>query len=64
MASNLSKRLDKLERLLKEKNKTNLSPIYCSDSHQPEGVDSSRLVVIKRNYVEPAQREKEEGQEL
>lgn len=57
MAQNLTKRLDRIERLIKEKLSTHEGPVYCLEGQEPEGVEPSGLIYIVRRYVEPKQRE-------
>lgn len=54
MASNLAKRLDRLERLAGDLLNQNQGPVYCREGNEPEGIDPERLVIIKRQYVAPA----------
>ena len=51
MASNISKRLDKLERLANELLTQHEGPVYVRDRDKSEGVEESRLVVVRRDYV-------------
>ena len=61
MASNLTKRLDRLERLLRERTAASTAPLYLRDGDPvPEGVDPERVVWIKRTFVDPPERAEEE----
>ena len=61
MASNLTKRLDRLERLLRERTAASTAPLYLRDGDPvPEGVDPERVVWIKRTFVEPPARVEDE----
>lgn len=51
MSSNLSKRLDKLERLANELLAQQEGPVYVRDTDKTEGMEESRLVVVRREYV-------------
>jgi hypothetical protein len=57
MASNLTKRLDRLERLIRERTVASTHPLYVRDI--PEGVDPSRVVLVVRAYVDPPERGEE-----
>jgi hypothetical protein len=57
MASNLAKRLDRLERLAGDLLNQNQGPVYCREGNEPEGIDPERLVIIKRQYVAPPERD-------
>jgi hypothetical protein len=57
VASNLAKRLDRLERLAGALLSTNQGPVYCREGEEPEGVAIERLVCITRSYVSPPERD-------
>lgn len=60
MATNLTKRLDRLERLLRERTAASTAPLYLRDGDPvPDGVDPERVVWIKRVFIEPPEREDE-----
>ena len=56
MASNISKRLDKLERLANELLTRQEGPVYCRDGDKAEGIDEGRLIVLRREYVAAPER--------
>jgi hypothetical protein len=61
MASNLHRRLDRLERLIRERFSADSSPIYLRpDEPIPEEVDPQRVIWVKRDYIDPPQRVEEE----
>jgi hypothetical protein len=56
MASNPTKRLDKLERLIRERTQVDHPPVYVSSAENaPEGA-----IVIERVFVDPPKREQEQ----
>ena len=56
MASNLTKRLDKLERLIRERSQVDHPPLYVSSAENaPEGA-----LVIERVFVDPPKHEEEQ----
>jgi hypothetical protein len=55
MASNLAKRLDKLERLIRERTQPDTSPLYLRQGDSiPDGIDQARVIRVTRTYVEPS----------
>ena len=61
MASNLTKRLDRLERLIRERTQLDTSPLYLREGQTiPEDIDPDRVIHIKREYADPPEREEEE----
>jgi hypothetical protein len=61
MASNLTKRLDRLERLLRERTAASTSPLYLRDGDAiPDGIAPERIVWIKRTFVDPPERPEDE----
>ena len=49
MASNFTKRLDRLERLIRERTQPDTHPLYFRDGQPiPEVIDPARVVFIKR----------------
>ncbi len=56
MASNISKRLDKLERLANELLTQHEGPVYCRETDKLEGIDESRLITVRRG-TSPHQRD-------
>jgi hypothetical protein len=61
MASNLSKRLDRLERLIRERTAASTLPLYLREgSPIPQGVDPERITFIARTFIDPPEREEEE----
>jgi hypothetical protein len=46
MASNIGKRLDRLEKLASALLNADKSPVYCREGEEPEGVSPERLVII------------------
>jgi hypothetical protein len=40
------------------------SPVYCREGSEPEGVDPERVVIIRRTYVDPPEREAEQLPEM
>jgi hypothetical protein len=61
MASNLTKRLDRLERLIRERTQLDTSPLYLREGQTvAEGVDPERVIYIKREYIDPPDRGEEE----
>ena len=56
MASNISKRLDRLERLANELLTQQEGPVYVRDTDKAEGIDESRLIVVRREYVAAPER--------
>ena len=59
MASNLTKRLDKLERILRERTQVDHPPYVSSAENAPEGA-----IVIARIFVDPPEREEKALPEL
>jgi hypothetical protein len=56
MASNPTKRLGKLERLIRERTQVDHPPVYASSAENaPEGA-----IVIERVFVDPPKREQEQ----
>ena len=63
MASNLHRRLDRLERLIRERFTADATPIYLrSDETIPEEIAPERVIFIKRVLIDPPEREEEELQ--
>ena len=61
MASNFTKRLDRLERLIRERTQPETHPLYFRDGQPiPEVIDPSRVVFIKREMIDPPEREEEQ----
>ena len=56
MASNISKRLDRLERLANDLLTQQEGPVYVRDTDKIEGIDESRLIVVRREYVAAPER--------
>jgi hypothetical protein len=60
MASNFTKRLDRLERLIRERALASTHPLYFRDGDSiPDGIDPHRVIFIKREHVDPPQRGEE-----
>jgi hypothetical protein len=60
MVSNFTKRLDRLERLLRERTAASAAPLYLRDGEPiPEGVDPERVVFVVRAFIDPPEREEE-----
>jgi hypothetical protein len=65
MASNFARRLDKLERLIRERIQSDTSPLYFREGHSvPEEIDPSRVIFINRRLIDPPEREQEELPEM
>jgi hypothetical protein len=65
MASNFARRLDKLERLIRERIEPDTSPLYFREGHSiPEEIAPERVVLIKRVLIDPPEREQEELPEM
>ena len=65
MASNFARRLDKLERIVRERMQPDTSPLYLRDGQTiADGIDPARVIFIKRVLIEPPEREQEELPEL
>jgi len=63
MASNLAKRLDRLERLIRERTQPDTSPLYFREGDSiPEEIAPERVIFIKRVLIDPPEREEEELQ--
>jgi hypothetical protein len=58
MARNIAQRLDRLERLAHELLNANQGPVYARG--EVENVASERLVIIKRVFIDPPEREESE----
>ena len=56
MASNISKRLDRIERIANELLNQTEGPVYCREGQEPPDVSPERLVVVRRVYVKAAER--------
>ena len=56
MASNITKRLDRIEKLAQALLSQSEGPIYCREGQEPKDIDPERLVVIRREYVKPPER--------
>jgi hypothetical protein len=60
VVSNLTKRLDRLERLIRERTAALTAPLYLRDGEPiPEGIEPERVVFIVRTFVEPPERGEE-----
>jgi len=65
MASNLAKRLDRLERLIRERTQPDTSPLYFREGDSiPEEIAPERVIFIKRVLIDPPEREEEELPEM
>jgi hypothetical protein len=65
MASNFARRLDKLERLIRERIQPDTSPLYFREGASiPEEIARERMIFIKRVLIDPPQREQEELPEM
>jgi hypothetical protein len=65
MASNFARRLDKLERLVRERTQPDTHPLYFREGQTiPEVVDPARVIYIKRVLIDPPEREPEDLPEL
>ena len=65
MASNLGRRLDKLERLVRERMQPDTSPLYLREGQTiAESSDPGRVIFIKRVLIDPPEREQEELPEM
>jgi len=65
VASNLGRRLDKLERLVRERMQPDTSPLYLREGQEiAEGIDPARVIYIKRVLIDPPEREQEDLPEL
>ena len=63
MASNLAKRLDRLERNIRERTQPDTSPLYFREGDSiPEEIAPERVIFIKRVLIDPPEREEEELQ--
>ena len=56
MASNISKRLDRLERLANDLLIQQGGPVYVRDTDKAEGIEAERLIVVRREYVAAPER--------
>ena len=58
MARNTAQRLDRIERLIRERMQPDTSPLFLRDGTSiPDGIDPSRIVFIKRVLIDPPERE-------
>ena len=65
MASNFARRLDKLERLVRERMQPDTSPLYLRDGQTiADGIDPARVIFVKRVLIEPPEREREQLPEM
>ena len=65
MASNFTKRLDRLERLIRERTQPDTHPLYFRDGQPiPEVIDPGRVIYITRVLIEPPEREEEQLPEM
>jgi hypothetical protein len=65
MASNFARRLDKLERLIRERIQPDTSPLYFREGASiPEEIARERVIFIKRAPIDPPEREQEELPEM
>jgi len=63
MASNLAKRLDRLERLIRERTQPDTSPLYFREGDSiPEEIAPERVIFIKRVLIDPPEREEKSCQ--
>jgi hypothetical protein len=54
MAANLTRRLDRIERQIRELTAADTAPLYLREEEAiPEGVAPERVVTIKRVFVDP-----------
>ena len=56
MAINISKQLDRLEHLANELLTQQEGPVYVRNADKAEGIDESRLIVVRREYVAAPER--------
>ena len=65
MASNLAKRLDRLERLIRERTQPDTSPLYFREGDSiPEEIAPERVIFIKRVLIDPPEDEQEQLPEM
>jgi hypothetical protein len=65
MTSNFAKRLDRLERLIRERTQPDTSPLYFREGHSiPEKIALERVIFIKRALIDPPEREEEQLPEM
>ena len=61
MARNTAQRLDRIERLIRERMQPDTSPLFLRDGAPiPDGIDPSRIVFIKRVLIDPPERDEEQ----
>jgi hypothetical protein len=54
-------RLDRIERLIRERTAASTAPLYLRDGEPiPEGIDPERVIFVVRTFIEPPVREEEE----
>ena len=56
MSRNLSKRLDKLERLANELLTQQEGPVYVREGKELKDIDPTRVIVVRREYVAAPER--------
>jgi hypothetical protein len=65
MARNTAQRLDRIERLIRERMQPDTSPLFLRDGAPiPDGIDPSRIVFIKRVLIDPPERDEEQLPEM
>jgi hypothetical protein len=65
MARNTAQRLDRIERLIRERMQPDTSPLFLRDGQSiPDGIDQSRIVFIKRVLIDPPERDQEQLPEM
>jgi hypothetical protein len=50
MASNLTKRLDRLQRLIRETTQPDIHPLYFREGAIPEDIASERVILMLEDY--------------
>jgi hypothetical protein len=65
MANNFAKRLDRLERIVRERMRPDTTPLYFREGDSiPEEISSVRVIIIKRVMIDPTEGKQEELPEM
>jgi hypothetical protein len=65
MARNTAQRLDRIERLIRERMQPDTSPLFLRDGQPiPDGIDASRIVFIKRVLIDPPERDEDDHPQM
>jgi len=65
MARNTAQRLDRIERLIRERMQPDTSPLFLREGQSiPDGIDAARVVFIRRVLIDPPERGEEQLPEM